>query len=63
MTQQLKELVALPDDFGSIPSTTWWLITIFNSGSRGSYAIFYSLQAPGTHMMYTHTHNKKKTKI
>jgi hypothetical protein len=46
---------------GSISSTQWWLITLCNSSSQASEALFSPLQVPGIHM--AHTHMCKKTPI
>ena len=47
--QQLRELVALPEDLGSIPSTH----TVCNSCCRGPETFFSPILAPGMHVVYS----------
>jgi hypothetical protein len=45
MAGWLRALVAFLEDVGSILCTLLWLTTICNSSSKGSDALFWSLQA------------------
>jgi hypothetical protein len=42
MTQQLKVLAALPEDLGSVFSTSWWLTTIHNWSQRFQHHLLAS---------------------
>jgi hypothetical protein len=48
MAQKLRALVALAEDPNSVPSAH----AICNTTSRGSNALFWALQAPGTHTVH-----------
>lgn len=51
----LKTLIALAKDTGLISSTHRWLMTIQNSSSRRSNALFWPLQASFTRMTHRYT--------
>ena len=56
--QQLRALVVLPENPGSVPSTHTVTHNHLNTGSRGSKALhgsnafFWTLWVPGTHMVH-----------
>lgn len=49
IAQQLRALIALPEEPGSVPSTTEQLTTSCDSSSEGADPIFQPLWALGTH--------------
>lgn len=52
MPYQLGALAFLPDDPGSIPSTSWWLTAVCNSSSDVLFWPPWALAG----MYYTNTH-------
>lgn len=67
MSQQLGTLVAFVKDLGLFPSTPLQIKGVYNSSSRGSEILFWSLRALDSwsaqtyvEAKYEHTHNKNK---
>lgn len=53
--QQLRALVALPEDQSSVRRTHGWLTTIYNFSSRGSDFLIWPLHMPITQVEYSYT--------
>jgi hypothetical protein len=54
--KRLRALAALSEDLGSRSSTHMAVHTVCNSSSRGSDALFWPPQEPGTHIVGAQSH-------
>jgi hypothetical protein len=57
MLQQLRALAALSENWVQFPASTWQFTTSWNSRSRGSNALFWSLWVLHVCIWFTYIHS------